>query len=256
MADEPPVAEGAPQEQEPTAPEPRAADSSDDASAGQGRFTQADIDAALSQADASADTEDAETAAVDDSSPADSEESPGTSAPRAQATEDDVSAEALTEMAEAETGEHVGEASAKPESDARVDASGNVFDAAAAEMAAAIAEEAAASPGATLPDQTATSPELPDFSGDEGSGEGHGISLLNDVNLRVHIELGRTWMYVEDVLKLNEGSVVELESLAGDPVDIFVNERLIARGEVLVLNDNFCVRVSEIVSDLEGAAVA
>lgn len=74
-----------------------------------------------------------------------------------------------------------------------------------------------------------------------------GIDLLRDVNLEVKVELGRSRMLVEDVLKLVEGSVVELDKLAGDPVEIFVNERLVARGEVLVLNDNFCVRVNEIV---------
>jgi flagellar motor switch protein FliN/FliY len=58
-------------------------------------------------------------------------------------------------------------------------------------------------------------------------------------------------MLIEDVLKLAEGSVVELDKLAGDPVDVFVNEQLVARGEVLVLNDNFCVRINEIVSALE-----
>lgn len=74
------------------------------------------------------------------------------------------------------------------------------------------------------------------------------IDLLRDVDLSVKIELGRSRMLVEDVLKLGEGSVVELDKLAGDPVDVFVNERLVARGEVLVLNDNFCVRVNEIVA--------
>ena len=54
-------------------------------------------------------------------------------------------------------------------------------------------------------------------------------------------------MLIEDVLKLAEGSVVELDKLAGDPVDVFVNDQLVARGEVLVLNDNFCVRINEIV---------
>lgn len=73
------------------------------------------------------------------------------------------------------------------------------------------------------------------------------IDLLRDVELNVKIELGRSRMLVEDVLKLSEGSVVELDKLAGDPVDVFVNDRLVARGEVLVLNDNFCVRVNEIV---------
>ena len=74
------------------------------------------------------------------------------------------------------------------------------------------------------------------------------LSMLHNVNLRVKIELGRTRMLVEDVLKLGEGSVVELDKLAGDPVDVFANDRLIARGEVLVLNDSFCVRINEVTS--------
>ena len=55
-------------------------------------------------------------------------------------------------------------------------------------------------------------------------------------------------MYLEDVLKLKRGSVVTLDKLAGDPVDVFVNGRLVARGEVLVLNDNFCIRVTELLT--------
>ena len=81
-----------------------------------------------------------------------------------------------------------------------------------------------------------------------------GIDMLRDVDLHVAIELGRTNMLVEDVLKINEGSVIELDKLAGDPVDVYVNDRLVARGEVLVLNDNFCIRVSEIVANLEDEA--
>lgn len=75
------------------------------------------------------------------------------------------------------------------------------------------------------------------------------INLISDVDLNVRVELGRAQMYIEDVLRLREGSIVPLEKLAGDPVDIFVNGQLIARGEVLVLNDNFCVRVSEIIGE-------
>lgn len=74
------------------------------------------------------------------------------------------------------------------------------------------------------------------------------LRFLSDVNLNVKIELGRTRMYVEDVLRLGPGAVVELDKLAGDPVDVYVNDRHVARGEVLVLNDNFCVRISEILS--------
>lgn len=93
---------------------------------------------------------------------------------------------------------------------------------------------------------------LPDGSRpqDLTSDTGAGIELLGDVDLQVMIELGRTQMLVEDVLKLNQGAVVELDKLAGDPVDVYVNKRLIARGEVLVLNDSFCIRISEIVADL------
>lgn len=76
-----------------------------------------------------------------------------------------------------------------------------------------------------------------------------GLNLLNDIGLQVTVELGRTRMYIEDVLRLNENSVVELDKAAGDSVDIFVNDRLVARGEVLVLNENFCVRINEIISE-------
>lgn len=94
---------------------------------------------------------------------------------------------------------------------------------------------------------------LPDLTGSDGlpSDAVNSIELLHDVELHVTVELGRTQMLVEDVLRLSEGSVVELDKLAGDPVDVYVNGRLIARGEVLVLNDSFCIRISEIVADLE-----
>jgi flagellar motor switch protein FliN/FliY len=90
--------------------------------------------------------------------------------------------------------------------------------------------------------------KLPNFQQVMQDAQVSSIDLLRDVELNVKIELGRSKMLVEDVLKLSEGSVVELDKLAGDPVDVFVNDRLVARGEVLVLNDNFCVRVNEIVA--------
>ena len=79
------------------------------------------------------------------------------------------------------------------------------------------------------------------------------IDLLMDVPLNVRVELGRTKMYVEDILRLGDGAVVELDKLAGDPVDVLVNDKLVARGEVLVLNENFCVRITEIVDAKERA---
>lgn len=88
--------------------------------------------------------------------------------------------------------------------------------------------------------------ELRDFAGSPASTESATLDLVRDVQLDMKIELGRTHMYLEDVLRLRKGAVVPLDKLAGDPVDIFVNGRLIARGEILVLNDNFCVRVAEL----------
>lgn len=87
-----------------------------------------------------------------------------------------------------------------------------------------------------------------ELAGASPSTEAATLDLIRDVELDMKIELGRTQMYLEDVLKLRRGSVVPLDKLAGDPVDIYVNGRLIARGEVLVLNDNFCVRVAELIA--------
>jgi flagellar motor switch protein FliN/FliY len=112
---------------------------------------------------------------------------------------------------------------------------------------AAVASPAPAAPAAPAADPTVGDLALPQFEKVLQEAQVSGIDLLKDVDLDVKIELGRCGMLVEDVLKLVEGSVVELDKLAGDPVDVFVNERLVARGEILVLNDNFCVRVNDII---------
>ncbi len=80
------------------------------------------------------------------------------------------------------------------------------------------------------------------------------IELLDDVELDVKVELGRAEMEIEDVLRLGVGSVIELDKLAGDPVDVIVNGRLVARGEVLVLNENFCVRINDIINPVPETA--
>ncbi|MGA2797889.1 MAG: flagellar motor switch protein FliN [Thermoguttaceae bacterium] len=103
------------------------------------------------------------------------------------------------------------------------------------------------SAGNALP-QGVSSFRLQEFGGAPASTETATLDLVRDVELNLKIELGRTHMYLEDVLKLRKGSVVPLDKLAGDPVDVYVNGRLIARGEVLVLNDNFCVRVAELIT--------
>jgi len=78
--------------------------------------------------------------------------------------------------------------------------------------------------------------------------ESASIDLFMDVMLKVTVELGRTRMTLQQVLDLQNGSVVELDRLAGDPVDVFVNDLLIARGEVVVVDDKFGVRITEVIS--------
>jgi flagellar motor switch protein FliN len=82
----------------------------------------------------------------------------------------------------------------------------------------------------------------------QSSAERRSLDLIMDVSMRVTVELGRSTLTVEEVLSLGPGSVVELNKLAGEPVDVLVNEQLIARGEVVVVDENFGVRVTEIVS--------
>jgi flagellar motor switch protein FliN len=74
-----------------------------------------------------------------------------------------------------------------------------------------------------------------------------GLSLLMDVPLEISVELGRMTMLVRDVVELGTGSIVEIDKAAGEPVDVMVNGRLVARGEVVVIEDNFGVRITEIV---------
>ena len=75
------------------------------------------------------------------------------------------------------------------------------------------------------------------------------IDMLMDVPLTVTIELGRTAMSLKQALELQKGSVVELNRLAGDPIDVYVNERLIAKGEVVVEEDKFDVRITELITN-------
>jgi flagellar motor switch protein FliN/FliY len=78
---------------------------------------------------------------------------------------------------------------------------------------------------------------------------GKNLDLLMDVLLQVVVELGRTRMPLRQVLELQSGSVVELDRLAGEAVDIFVNERLIARGEVVMVDDKFGVRITDLIAN-------
>jgi flagellar motor switch protein FliN/FliY len=83
-----------------------------------------------------------------------------------------------------------------------------------------------------------------------------GVDLILDVELNVTVELGRATMQVRDVLALGPGSVVELDTLAGEPVSVVVNNKTIARGEIVVIDENFGVRITEIVDGGERRACA
>ncbi len=99
---------------------------------------------------------------------------------------------------------------------------------------------------------TVASAPLREFA-DDSTCDAVALDKVGDVELDVSIELGRTEMALEDVVKLQAGMVVTLDTLVGDLVDVVVNGRLIARGEVVVVDDNFCVRVVELISGSEAA---
>jgi flagellar motor switch protein FliN len=77
------------------------------------------------------------------------------------------------------------------------------------------------------------------------------LDFLLDIPLEVSVELGHTTMLINDLLQLGQGSVIELSKLAGEPLEILVNSRLIARGEAVVINEKFGVRITDIISPLE-----
>jgi len=85
----------------------------------------------------------------------------------------------------------------------------------------------------------------------EQLGKDRNLALILDIPLRVSVELGRTKMAVNDLLNLGQGSVIELNKLAGDPMEVFVNDKLIALGEAVVVNEKFGVRLTDIISTKE-----
>ncbi|HEX4384827.1 MAG TPA: flagellar motor switch protein FliN [Myxococcales bacterium] len=92
------------------------------------------------------------------------------------------------------------------------------------------------------------------LSADAGEPNARRLALLLDVNLDISVELGRSRMSIQELLGLGPGSVIELDKLAGEPLDILVNDRLIARGEAVVMNDKFGVRITDIVNPTERVA--
>ncbi|MGO9412248.1 MAG: flagellar motor switch phosphatase FliY [Spirochaetia bacterium] len=93
--------------------------------------------------------------------------------------------------------------------------------------------------------------QFANLQGAPASGEQGNIGLLMDVYMEMTVELGRTRKRIKDILGIGEGTIIELDKLAGEPVDILVNHKLIAKGEVVVIDENFGVRVTEIVSQMD-----
>ncbi len=84
-----------------------------------------------------------------------------------------------------------------------------------------------------------------------GGAQDRNLNLILDIPLKVSVELGRTKMPVSDLLNLTQGSVIELGKLAGEPMEVYVNDKLIARGEAVVVNEKFGVRLTDIISPAE-----
>ncbi|MCJ8277911.1 MAG: flagellar motor switch protein FliN [Bdellovibrionales bacterium] len=96
----------------------------------------------------------------------------------------------------------------------------------------------------------AEAPELEVVEG-QAKESGNNLDLILDIPLRVTVELGRAKMVVSELLNLGQGSVIELNKLAGEPMEILVNDKLVARGEAVVVNEKFGVRLTDIISPQE-----
>ena len=96
--------------------------------------------------------------------------------------------------------------------------------------------------------------EFPDLSGaDQPKPVGANLELVKDIHVTLSVELGRTDMVIQDILELTPGKVIELDRLAGEPLDILVNGTLLARGEVVVVDENFGVRLTSILDPAQRA---
>ena len=93
--------------------------------------------------------------------------------------------------------------------------------------------------------------QFPGLQGGVNSVEQGNIGLIMDVYMEMTVELGRTKKQIKEILGMGEGTIIELDKLAGEPVDILVNHKPIAKGEVVVIDENFGVRVTEILSPIE-----
>ena len=129
-------------------------------------------------------------------------------------------------------------------------------DAMAAEWAAALAESkpepAGGGMSGAIQAETVAPANFTNFASTEGiTGAGNDLNMILDIPVQLTVELGRTRIPIKHILQLAQGSVVELEAMAGEPMDVLVNGFLIAQGEVVVVNDKFGIRLTDIVTPSE-----
>ncbi len=130
-------------------------------------------------------------------------------------------------------------------------AGGNAEDAMAAEWAAALAETKPESASEVQNAEQVAPAAFTNFAATPPMGAGNDITMILDIPVQLTVELGRTRIPIKHILQLAQGSVVELEALAGEPMDVLVNGYLIAQGEVVVVNDKFGIRLTDIVTPSE-----
>ncbi|MES2365361.1 MAG: flagellar motor switch protein FliN [Pseudomonadota bacterium] len=117
---------------------------------------------------------------------------------------------------------------------------------------AAMAEQAIAEEASATQTEQASPTIFKEFSGQGTKGETHNdIDFILDIPVQLTVELGRTKIAIKNLLQLAQGSVVELDGLAGEPMDVLVNGCLIAQGEVVVVNDKFGIRLTDIITPSE-----
>jgi len=92
---------------------------------------------------------------------------------------------------------------------------------------------------------------FPPLEGKDGETSIKNLDFILDIPMQVSVQLGSTRMLIRDLLQLGQGSVIELEKLAGEPLEVLVNNRLVARGEVVVVNEKFGIRLTDVVSTVE-----
>ncbi|MDX9993755.1 MAG: flagellar motor switch protein FliN [Rhodocyclaceae bacterium] len=118
------------------------------------------------------------------------------------------------------------------------------------DWAAAMGEQAAAE--ATAPQPVAQPAQIfEQFAGSADANANHGLELILDIPVQLTVELGRTKISIRNLLQLAHGSVVELDGLAGEPMDVLINGTLIAQGEVVVVNDKFGIRLTDVITPQE-----